>query len=174
LGCVARSVVKKGKVVRIYIVKPGENYPSDDGEELLTVGRVEVIVGGSGYAPGIVYDEFGGEYQLGVDSDTGQIVEILPINIVQVPRPPTIIIPEYFPPLPPGGRVERDDNGGFVAIDINGNSIGPVLKGVGALVKPILIQLPTSEDLLTGIIPADLADRVSQEEIQQIIDCVEN
>ena len=174
LGCVARSVVRGGKVIRIYIVKPGENYPSDDGEELLTIGTVEVVSGGSGYGPGIINDEFGGEYQVSVDDDTGQIVEILPINIVQVPRPPTIELPEYTPPLPPGGRAERDPNGGYVAIDINGEVIGPVLKGVGAVIKPILIRLPTSEDLLQGIIPADLADRVSKEEIQQIIDCVEN
>lgn len=182
LGAVARSVLgrrgtpQEGKVVRIYIVKPGEGYISNEGEQLFTVGEVEVPNGGSGYVPGIVNDEFGGEYQITVD-ENGSISEILPINIVQVPTTPSITIPEFSPPIPPGGRtVEIVENGEtiLVRVDINGNILGPTSRGSGAIIKPILITLPTAEDLLAGNIPDSLSSRVSQEEIQQIIDCVEH
>ena len=189
LGAVARSVLGRrgtpdeGKVVRIYIVKPGEGYISNEGEQLLGVGEVEVPSGGSGYSPGIVNDEFGGEYQIIVEEGTGSIIEILPINIVQVPTIPTIRIPEYNPPIPPGGRVitdPLDGNTGEVIpgdfiIDINGNLIGRTRRGSGAIIKPILVPLPTAEQLLAGEdIPESIAKRVSQEELQTIIDCVEH
>lgn len=168
LGCVARSVVKNGKVVRIYIVKPGENYPSDDGRQLLGVGEVEIIEGGSGYGPGIYPDQYGGEYEV-ITGPGGVVIDIIPINIVQVPTAPIIQIPTYNPPLPPGSIV-RDDN----IIDINGNNIGPVTVGNGLVYKAILLPLPNAEALLSGDgIAPQFIKRVSQEEIQQIISCIE-
>ncbi len=168
LGCVARSVVKNGKVVRIYIVKPGEGYPSDEGEQLLGVGEVQIVNGGTGYAPGTYPDQYGGQYEV-ITGPDGVVIEILPINIVQVPLSPIIQIPQYDPPLPPGSTVV--DNR---IIDINGKDIGPVTVSNGLIYKPILLPLPKAQDLLDGVnIPDQFIKRISQEEIQQIISCIE-
>ena len=169
LGCVARSVVKNGKVVRIYIVKPGEGYPSDEGEQLLGVGEVQVVNGGTGYTPGTYPDQYGGQYEV-ITGPGGVVIEILPINIVQVPLSPIIQIPQYDPPLPPGSTVVDNSR----IIDINGKDIGPVTVSNGLIYKPILLPLPKAQDLLDGVnIPDQFIKRISQEEIQQIISCIE-
>ena len=172
IGAVARSVIKDGKVVRIYIVTPGEGYISNEGEQLFVVGTVQIINGGSGYGPGIVRDPYGGEYELVVDED-GSVIDILPINIVQVPDNPVIDIPEYTPPLPPGGTT-REIDGELFIVDVNGNVLGRVSKGVGLNYKTILTVLPKADAILAGDIPPAIAERVSQEEIQQIIDCIQH
>ena len=174
VGAVARSVVKNGKVVRIYIVKPGEGYVSNEGEQLFVVGTVEVVTGGEGYAPGIVQDQYGGEYEV-VTDENGSVTEILPINIVQVPDNPIINIPEYNPPLPPGSTTRPDlESGDLLIVDANGNIIGKVRKGRGLNYKTILTVLPKADAILAGDIPPAIAERVSQEEIQQIIDCIQH
>ena len=48
IGAEARAVIENGKVKEIYVVQPGENYPSY-GEDLLVVDSVTVVDGGSGY-----------------------------------------------------------------------------------------------------------------------------
>ena len=68
-GANARAVIKDGKVDKIYIVSPGEGYPSQsDGPEPFVVEQVEIISGGEGYVPGEVEDEYGGRYELIVDT----------------------------------------------------------------------------------------------------------
>jgi len=120
IGGVARSVIKNGKVVKIYIVTPGEGYPSA-GQELFVVDSVEVISGGSGYVPGIVQDQYGGEYEVIVDD--GRVVTILPINIIQVPDIPVIKIPRISPEIPPGGILNNgkiyDASGAFFAVAVD-------------------------------------------------------
>ena len=172
IGAIARSVIKDGKVIRIYIVKPGEGYISNEGEQLFVVGTVQVVRGGSGYSPGIVRDQYGGEYEI-ITDENGSVVEILPINIVQVPTNPIINIPEYSPPLPPGGSTTVIDGELFI-VDANGNVLGRVSRGRGLNYKTILTVLPKADAILAGDIPPAIAERVSQEEIQQIIDCIQH
>lgn len=172
VGAIARSVIKDGKVIRIYIVKPGEGYISNEGEQLFVVGDVQVVNRGRGYGDGIVRDQYGGEYQIITDDDGG-IVNILPINIVQVPDNPILDIPEYNPPLPPGSTTKIVDGERFI-FDANGNNLGRVTKGSGLQYKTILTVLPKADAILAGDIPPSIANRVSQEEIQQIIDCIQH
>ena len=168
IGADARAVIKDGKVERIYIVQPGENYPSY-GEDLFVVDNVEVVNGGSGYEPGIVEDQYGGQYEI-ITDENGTVTDVLPINIVQVPTLPTISVPKISPEIPPGGRLREG-----CLYDANGNLITCNVKvGNGLNIKPLLIELPPVEELQRGNIPPNLAERISQEEIQQIIDCVQN
>ena len=175
IGAVARSVVKNGRVVRIYIVKPGEGYPSEPGEELLVVGDVEIVKGGRGYAPGIVTDEFGGEYEI-IVGDDGTVTDIIPINIIQVPSIPVINIPTYDRPIPPGGNVVANPPGSeqLFIVDAQGNILGRIRRSSGLNYKPNLIVLPKADDILAGNIPDNLKDRIPQDQVQEIIDCIES
>ena len=168
IGADARAVIKDGKVERIYIVLPGENYPSF-GEDLLVVDSVQVVDGGSGYTPGIVTDEFGGQYEI-ITDENGTVTDVLPINIVQVPTLPTISVEKISPPIPPGGRLREG-----CLIDAQGNVITCDVKiGNGLNIKPLLVPLPPIEEIQKGNLPPNIAERVSQEEVIQIIDCVQN
>jgi hypothetical protein len=210
MGGVARSVIKDGKVVKIYIVTPGEGYPSN-GEELFVVDDVEIISGGSGYVPGIVEDQYGGQYEIivddgstgggigggiggGTDGDTdggigggtndtpgggtgggivgggsGSIVKILPINIIQVPDIPVIKVPRISPALPPGG-VLRDNK----IYDSSGKFFANATIGNGLTFQPILVPLPTAEQISSGDISDNITPRLLQTEVVQVIDCVED
>ena len=168
IGADARAVIKDGKVERIYIVLPGENYPSF-GEDLLVVDSVQVVDGGSGYTPGIVTDEFGGQYEI-ITDENGTVTDVLPINIVQVPSLPTISVGKISPEIPPGGRLREG-----CLIDAQGNVITCDVKiGNGLNIKPLLVPLPPIEEIQKGNLPPNIAERVSQEEVIQIIDCVQN
>lgn len=164
IGCIARSVIKDGKVDRIYVVNPGKFYPSD-GTELFVVERVEIIAGGSGYTPGTITDNSGGTYEI-VTDDNGRVTDIIPETITQVPENPVLNIPEVNPPIPPGGNVV-DGN----VVDSTGKIIGPATIGVGLIYNPILISLPSAQQVLDGTIPESLVDRFGQKEILRIIDC---
>jgi len=168
IGADVRSVIKDGKVERIYIVQPGENYPTF-GEDLLVVDSVQVVDGGSGYTPGIVTDEFGGQYEI-ITDENGTVTDVLPINIVQVPTLPTISVAKISPEIPPGGRLREG-----CLIDAQGNVITCDVKiGNGLNIKPLLVPLPPIEEIQKGNLPPNIAERVSQEEVLQIIDCVQN
>ena len=173
LGGVARAIIKNGSVVAIYIVTPGSGYPSD-GRNLFAVGSVEVLDTGSNYTPGIVMDQYGGEYEVVITpgAPAGAITTITPINIVQVPDIPVINIPTINPPIPVGGRLVEDDEGLFV-VDGNGQR-RKATRGSGLRFRPRLIKLPNSDAILRGEIPLELQDRISQEEILEIISCVQS
>jgi len=164
IGCVARSIIKDGKLDRIYIVNPGKFYPSD-GTDLFVVDEIKIISGGTNYTPGVYEDEYGGRYELIVNED-GEVTDIIPITIIQVPDNPTINIPEVSPPIPPGGKVE-DGN----VVDNTGRIIGEARIGRGLVFKPILVSLPTAQQVLDGDIPENLRARFGQREILQVIDC---
>lgn len=176
IGGVARAIVKNGRVVRIYIVQPGEGYVSDPGEQLLVVGSVEVIKGGRGYAPGIVRDQYGGEYEIVVVDDV--VTRIIPINIIQVPDIPVLDIPKYDREIPSGGTVIKDPNGNtdteLLIVDANGNILGKVNRSIGLNYKPNLVVLPDAAEIRLGNIPDELAQRIPQDQVQQIIDCIES
>ena len=188
IGCHARAIVRKGKVKRIYIVTPGEGYPGD-GEDIFIPEEVEIIDGGTGYTPGIVEDEYGNEYEI-ITDEIGTVIEIKPITTIQIPDIPSIRIPTINPPIPPGGTKrpveDPDDPDGppkYVVEDSDGNIIPPVLNrtntnfaiiGSGLKFKVVLTPLPTSKDILEGNISEELKTRLGQEEIQQIIDCIES
>lgn len=177
IGAVARSVINSnGEVTRIYIVTPGEGYPSD-GRSLFTVGSVEILDGGSNYTAGIVNDQFGGEFEVVITpgAPQGSVTAVIPRNIVQVPTIPVIEVPNISPPIPPGGNlITREVEGVNVqfVVDSRGREIGRAVIGSGLRIKPILIPLPNADAILAGEIPIELQDRISQEEVQQIIDCV--
>lgn len=181
LGAVARSVLgrvgtpQEGQVVAIYINTPGEGYPTD-GRTTFTVGRVEVINGGEGFTPGFVNDNFGGEYEV-ITNENGTVTEVRPINIVQIPDIPTITVPDINPPIPPGGNIiEVEEQNVFVpfVVDSNNNIVGRARRGSGLILRPVLIPLPNAEQILAGEVPLELQDRISQEEVQFIIDCVQS
>ena len=168
-GAQAQAVIKDGKVNRIYIVQPGVDYPAS-GEELFVVDSVEVVSGGDGYEPGIVQDEFGGEYEI-ITDENGEVTDVLPVNIVQVPVIPTLNIPVISPPIPPNG-VFRD---GCIYDARTGEVITCDVKvGNGLNIRPTLIPLPPLEDIENGNLPDTLANRVSRAELIEIIDCVES
>ena len=208
IGAIGRAVLdKNGGVKAIYIINPGEGYIAS-GIDTFVVGGVEVLDGGDGYFPGIVTDEFGGRYEIVVSppSDTiveritpdtpneqiietvigsltpapngGPVTEIIPLDIVQVPSIPTILVPEINPPIPTGGRLTSDG----VVVDINNNPIPPAgglpgdkaIIGKSLKIKPRLIPLPPIEDILANNIPEELRDRVDRSELQEIIDCIKH
>ena len=191
IGCHARAIVRKGKVKKIYIVTPGEGYPGD-GDEIFIPIDVEIIEGGNGYTPGIVEDEFGNEYEIITDPDGG-VIEIQPITIIPVDDIPTIIIPDINPAIPPGGTKvpveDPDDPDGppkYIVEDGNGTVVKPILTGIGGenngdfarignglKYKVILEALPTSQDIIDGNISDELKQKFGQQEIEEIIDCIE-
>lgn len=165
IGCVARSVIKNGKIKKIYIVTPGSSYPSD-GTDLFVVETVEILDTGINYTPGIYPDEFGGEYEVITDDD-GRVTDIIPITLVQVDDEPTINIPEIVPAIPDGGTIDSGN-----VFDQAGNFVYQAKVGVGLRYKPILIPLPTAREVLDGEIPTELKSRFSENEILQVIDCI--
>ena len=167
VGAVARAVIKDGKVIKIYIVTPGEGYPSA-GEELFVVDTVEVISGGSNYTPSIIEDQYGGEYEVVVDED-GEVTDILPINIIQMPDIPVLKVPSISPPIPLGGVL----NNGKI-FDSSGKFFADAKIGNGLTFKPVLVPLPTAEEIADGKISANITPRLLQTEVVQVIDCVED
>lgn len=180
-GCSARSVIKDGKVARIYIVTPGEGYPSAS-QELFVVDEVEVIDSGSGYSPGIVEDNYGGQYEV-ITNEDGRVTEILPKNIVQVPDIPVINVPRISPEVPPGGKIvtvpsEETSEGQVKTVDkiftASGKFVSNAKIGRGLIFKPILVVLPTAEQVASGEVSDNLIPRLLQTEVVQVIDCVED
>ena len=196
IGCHARAVIRNGEVRKIYIVTPGEGYPSG-GDEIFIPEEVEIIEGGIGYTPGVIEDEFGNDYEI-ITDDIGTVVDIKPITIIPVTDIPTIRIPTINPPLPPGGIkrpvLDPDNPDGppkFIVEDEDGNPIPPVgptidngrtpdtgipfaVIGRGLKYRVLLQALPTSKDVIDGNISDELKERFQQEEIQEIIDCIED
>lgn len=165
IGAVARSVIKDGKVIAIYIVTPGEGYVSEGADDFYVVDSVNVIDGGSGYVAGIYDDQYGGSYQVTVDDD-GSITEILPNNYVQIPGEPTINIPRIVPPIPTGGRVEEGN-----VVDGQGNIIGEAKRGRGLIYKPLLVPPPTAEQIADGDLSDNITPRLLQTEVISVVDC---
>ena len=225
VGAVARSVIENGKVTKIYMVTPGEGYPSS-GEELFVVDSIEIISGGNGYIPGIIRDQYGGEYEIvvggnnvnniadgsgsidggigsidggigdGDSSDSGDgdvsgvgggggggngddgidigigggtVTSILPINIVQMPDIPVLNVPSISPPIPLGGVL----NNGKI-FDSSGKFFADAIIGNGLTFRPVLVLLPTAEEIAEGKISANITPRLLQTEVVQVIDCVED
>ena len=89
-GAIARATVKDGKISKIYMSSIGENYPIQEIEPLV-VTRVDVVNPGSGFSDDdIVFDNLGNQYELNVVG--GAIVNVTPINTVDVTELPTITI----------------------------------------------------------------------------------
>ena len=87
-GCVARSIVKDGKLTNIYVVSEGEGYPVEDDTPYI-VDTVTVIDPGSDYEDGdIVTDNLGNEYE--VEIYLGAIIKVTPINSKDITAIPTI------------------------------------------------------------------------------------
>ena len=166
-GCVARSVIKDGRVTAIYIVTPGEGYVASDINPDYVVERVEVIDGGVNYTPGVYSDSFGGLYQIVVDDETGTVTEILPINYVQIPSEPDINIPRVVPEIPPGGRIDEENN----VITAQGRNLGQAKRGRGLVYKSVIVPAPTAEQVSSGQISDNITPRLLQTEIIEVIDC---
>lgn len=165
LGAAARSIIKNGKVVGIYVVTPGEGYVAVDDIEFLVVDSVNIINGGFGYSPGVYNDQYGGSYQITVD-DEGTVTEILPINYVQIPQEPIINIPRVVPEIPPGGGIQ-DGN----VVNAQGNVIGVAKRGSGLIYKPILLPPPTAQQISDGDISDNITPRLLQTEVINVVDC---
>ncbi len=87
-GCIARAIIKEGKIDTIYVVSEGENYPVDE-EIPYIVDSVSVINPGSGYQDGdIVTDNLGNEYEAEVY--LGSIIKVTPINSKDITAIPII------------------------------------------------------------------------------------
>ena len=114
------------------------------------------------------------------------VTEIIPITVIPIPFEPTIIIPTINPPIPPGGRYDPDTGTVIGPDDIPVAPIGGIVGdkaiiGSGLKFKSILASLPTVEELDSGNISPQLAERIErtaarsgQTEVLQIIDCIEN
>ena len=165
VGGVARSIIKNGKVTAIYIVTPGEGYVANDDFEFFVVDSVPVIDGGSGYAPGVYNDQFGGTYQVTVD-ELGTVTEILPTNYVQVPEEPIINIPRVVPEIPPGGSIQ-DGN----VVNGQGKVLGVAKKGKGLIYRPVLLPPPTAQQIADGDLSDNLTPRLLQTEVINVVDC---
>lgn len=172
IGAVARAVLKGDKVDKIYMVTPGEGYPAES-EDNFYVDDVVIVNGGNGYTPGIVEDNFDGDYEV-VTDENGTVTDIIPKTPVPIPELPVINIPEVSPPIPPGGNIITDDNGISVVVDKNGVFIGTATIGNGLVFYPVIRRLPSIADLNSGNVTPDLAERLSQDAIVQIIDCIQS
>ena len=77
-GCIARSIIKDGKLDSIYIVSAGENYPVGEVSPQI-VSSVTIANPGFGYQEGDqVVDNLGNQYDVQIKS--GSIIKVTPIN----------------------------------------------------------------------------------------------
>ena len=166
IGAVGRAVLKDDYVDKIYIVNQGEDYPGDAPGGDFIVDDIVIVDGGSGYEPGVTPD---GDFEV-ITDDNGTVTDIIPTQPVPIPGPPTINIPDIFPPIPPGGNT-TDGPDGIIVIDENGNELGPAKIGNGLVFYPILKPLPPLKDLEDGV---NIPEGLSQEDIVFIIDCIKS
>jgi hypothetical protein len=79
-----------GKVVAIYIVSEGENYPVAETKSYVVTG-VDIIDPGSGYSDGdVVVDNSGNTYDVQIFN--GSIIKVQPINIVDLNELPVLSV----------------------------------------------------------------------------------
>ena len=77
-GCIARSIIKDGKLDSIYVVSTGENYPVGEVTPLV-VSSITIANPGFGYQEGDqVVDNLGNQYDVQIKS--GSIIKVTPIN----------------------------------------------------------------------------------------------
>lgn len=89
-GAVARSIIENGKVVSIYIVAEGLNYPITDMSPPI-VNTVTVINPGSDYSDeDYVVDQLGNEYDTKIYA--GSIIKITPINSQDINEIPILSV----------------------------------------------------------------------------------
>jgi len=89
-GAQARSILKDGKVVKIYMVSIGENYPVSDQSEVVIV-NVNIINPGRNYQDGdSVTDNFGNEYDITIQN--GAITKVKPLTSIAVDELPELTI----------------------------------------------------------------------------------
>ena len=166
IGAVPKAVVKDKKVVAIYLINTGNGYPTSE-DPIFIVDGVEIVDGGIGYEPGIIDDDFDNGYEV-ITDENGTITDVKPQDTNAVTDIPRLNIPQTNPPIPPGGKLVDgcivDQNGFILTCEVK--------VGKGANLRPRLTKLPSREDILDGNIPPNLAGRLSQEEILQIISCV--
>ena len=67
-----------------------------------------------------------------------------------------------------------DPDGGLFIIDANGNILGKVRRSEGLNYKMNLVVLPDANEIRLGNIPEAIAKRIPQDQVQQIIDCIES
>ena len=167
IGAIPKAVVKDKKVVAIYLINTGSGYPTDE-DPVLIVDGVEIVDGGLGYAPGVITDDFDNDYEV-VTDENGTITDVIPQDTNAVTDIPRLNIPKTNPPIPPGGKLVDgcivDKNGYILTCEVT--------IGKGANLRPTLTKLPSKADIDAGNIPDNIKDRLSQEQILQIISCVE-
>jgi hypothetical protein len=90
-GGVARSIIDdNGKLVGIYIVSEGENYPVAETKSYV-VTEVDIIDPGSGYSDGdVVVDNSGNTYDVQIFN--GSIIKVQPINTVDLNELPVLSV----------------------------------------------------------------------------------
>ncbi len=90
-GAVARSIIDdNGKVVAIYLISEGENYPVGDVNSYV-VTSVDVVDPGNGYSDGdTVVDNIGNTYSAQIFN--GSIIKVTPINTVDLNDSPVLTV----------------------------------------------------------------------------------
>ena len=58
--------------------------------------------------------------------------------------------------------------------DVNGKFVANATIGSGLTYTPVLVRLPTAEQIAAGEISDSLTPRLLQTEVVQVIDCVES
>ena len=86
-----------------------------------------------------------------------------------MPDIPVLNVPSISPPLPLGGVL----NNGKI-YDSSGKFFADATIGSGLTFKPVLVPLPTAEEIADGKISANITPRLLQTEVVQVIDCVED
>lgn len=188
-GALARTEINSdGRITSAYMVLTGENYPASDLREY-EVTNIIIEDGGSGYIDPSITDDFGNEYEAVVDEDTGEILEVTPINITEVTDLPQLVITsetgsgatlrpvigpiEYPDPLLPDGKPnlplkdellrEREYN----------------VPQIPNPAEPLIVQLAIQEQELPALAPeivrarekARLRRRILQEKVNYVKDC---
>ena len=82
VGAQARATIKDGKVVNLYIITEGENYPVSDQPEVV-ITDINIVNPGQNYSDGdTVTDNIGNEYDVTIQN--GAIIKVKPLTNIAV------------------------------------------------------------------------------------------
>lgn len=181
-GAIAKTLVNPdGRLIASYMTSIGENYPAPD---IIDYEIIQVIVedGGSDYGLDTsITDDLGNQYDAVIDEDTGEILEVTPINTSEVTDLPQLIITSETGSgaslRPVLGTIEfPDPNDPTRPIPID---IEPNLPQAPDPLEPLVVQLALAEEQIPPLDPsiirarqkARLRRRALQSKVNYVKDC---
>jgi hypothetical protein len=187
-GAIARTQINDdGRIISAYMVSTGENYPVSEIQEYEVI-NVVVEDGGSGYIDPTITDDFGNKYEAVVDEDTGEILEVTPINTTEVTDLPQINITSDTGTgaslIPIIGSIEYPDSlvDGEPNLPLKDELLREREYNVPQIpdpAEPLVVQLAIQEQELPALAPevirarekARLRRRILQEKVNYVKDC---